>query len=318
MVDLVALRALLAVDETGSVAAAAATTGYTPSAVSQQIKRMERELGVTLLDRVGRGVALTDPARRLVRHGREALRHLELAAAQLDGPDEAPRGTVRIAAFATAVRGLVAPLLADVPARWPDLVPELVEADPADAVALVASGQADLAVVHNWVGIALHRPDHVDGVPLGLDVADLLVHRDHPLAARPVVRPAELLGEAWASTPAGSICHAWFTLMFAGFERLPPVRYWSGEFATHVRLVAAGAAVALVPRLGRGALPPEVVAVPVTDPVPTRQIEVLWRATMAGSAPVRQVTARLRSLAAEPSFARDAAAGADAGQLRQA
>ncbi len=109
----------------------------------------------------------------------------------------------------------------------------------------------------------------------------MLVHRDHPLAARRSLTPEQLLDERWAVTPAGTICHAWFVQMFAGFSRVPDVRYWTPEFATHVSLVAAGAAVALVPRLGRGRLPDSVIAVPVHDPVPTRQVLMVTRSTMA-------------------------------------
>src|SRR3954468_17960355 len=98
MIDLVALRSLLALDAHGTVSAAAAATGYTPSAVSQQIKRMERDLGVGLLDRVGRGVVLTEQGRLLVEHGHGILRHLEAAMSGLQTEDGVPRGPVRIVA----------------------------------------------------------------------------------------------------------------------------------------------------------------------------------------------------------------------------
>jgi DNA-binding transcriptional LysR family regulator len=66
MIDLVALQSLLRIAELGTVGAAADSLGYTPSAVSQQVKRLERELGVGLLERVGRGVVLTERGRQLV------------------------------------------------------------------------------------------------------------------------------------------------------------------------------------------------------------------------------------------------------------
>lgn len=91
------------------------------------------------------------------------------------------------------------------------------------------------------------------------------------------------------STPVGSICHGWFTYMFAGFAAPPRVRFWAWEFASQQRLVAEGVAVALVPRLGRGPLPAEIVAVPVNDPVPTWVIEVLWRESMSASPRLRHV-----------------------------
>lgn len=296
MIDLVALRSLLALDAHGTVSAAASATGYTPSAVSQQIKRMERELGVDLLARVGRGVVLTERGRLLVRHGEEILRHLESAMSGLQAEDVVARGPVRVAAFSTAVRGLVAPLLAELATATPELVPELLERDPPEAIELLAGGQVDVAIVHTWVGVPLYRPVTLCGESAGEDVADLLVHRDHRLAGLERVRPADLLDEPWASTPVGSICHGWFTYMFAGFPAPPRVRFWSWEFASQIRLVAEGVALALVPRLGRGPLPPEVVAVPVVDPVPTRVIEVLWRESMSASPAVREIRARLAAM----------------------
>lgn len=296
MIDLVALRSLLALDTYGTVSAAASATGYTPSAVSQQIKRMERELDVVLLDRVGRGVVLTEQGRLLVQHGHGIVRHLEAAMSGLQSEEAGARGAIRIVAFSTAVRGLVAPLVADLATSSPEVIPELVEKDPPDAVEMLAAGQADLAIVHNWIGVPLHRPEHLCSSELGRDVADLLLHSDHRLAGASRVTPADLLAEPWASTPVGSICHGWFGYMFAGFPNPPAVRFWSWEFASQTRLVAEGVAVALVPRLGRGPLPAEVVAVPLTDPVPTRVIEVLWRESMSASPTLRHVRERLRVL----------------------
>src|SRR3954447_25655150 len=77
MIDLAALASLRAVDAHGSVVAAADALGFTPSAVSQQVKRLEKQTGVPLLERVGRGVMLTDHARHLVDAGGRLLADLE-------------------------------------------------------------------------------------------------------------------------------------------------------------------------------------------------------------------------------------------------
>ncbi|MCE0538494.1 LysR family transcriptional regulator [Kineosporia rhizophila] len=301
MMDLVALRSLIAVEVHGTVAAAAAAGGYTPSAVSQQIKRLEKELGTVLLERVGRGVVLTGEGRNLVRHGHGILRQVEAATAGLGGDRGEPVGPLQVVAFSTAVRGLVAPLLADLARTSPDLVPEVFEQEPREAVETVATGQADVGLVHHWVGVPLHSPDFVARQLVGFDTADLLVHAGHPLARAGRVTPADLVDEPWASTPVGTICHGWFLYMFAGFARPPRVRFWFSEFASQVQLVAQGQAVALVPRLGRGALPPEVVAVEVSGPVPTRVIELIWRDSMSASPAVRHVLDRCSALFAPMS-----------------
>jgi DNA-binding transcriptional LysR family regulator len=283
MIDLVALQSLMGIADQGTVGGAAEALGYTPSAVSQQVKRLERDLGLDLLERVGRGVVLTEQGRQLVTEGRHLLDQLEAVESRLDSSAGKLHGTIRMAAHATAVRGLVAPALAALGTTAPDLDITLVERDPPEAVDLVVTGQVDLAVVHNWVGVPLHVPSGLDVREIGEDVADVLVNIANPLARRRALTPERLLDQRWAVTPVGTICHAWFVHMFAGFSRAPDVRYWAPEFGSQVALVEAGTAVALVPRLGRGDLPASVVAVPVRDPVPTRQLLVVTRATMASS-----------------------------------
>jgi DNA-binding transcriptional LysR family regulator len=298
VIDLVALQSLTAVAARGTVGAAAEALGYTPSAVSQQIKRLERDLGLDLLERVGRGVVLTEQARLLVTEGGRLLEDVEAVESRLHSSAGRLQGSVRMVAHATAIRGIVAPMLGGLSATAPDITVSLVERDPADGVDLLMSGQVDLAVVHNWVGVPLHVPTGVVVRPIGEDHADLLVRRSDRLARRPSVTARELLDETWASTPVGTICHAWFRQMFAGFTRSPDVSYWAPEFSSHIALVEAGVAVALVPRLGRGALPAQVVAVPVRDPVPTRQILVLCRATMASSPVLQHISDELARVAA--------------------
>src|SRR4051794_32594771 len=207
MIDLLALRALVAVDDHGTVAAAAEATGYTPSAISQQIKRLEREADVAVLERVGRRVALTEQGRALVEDGRRLFSQLEELESRLHQRRAVPSGLVRVAAFPTAVRGLLAPMLAELAERTPRLQVRLTEREPAEAVTLVASGQLDLAVVHTWDGVPLHVPANVEVAPLGSDVADILLPDDHPLAGRRAVTPADLLDQPWASTHEGTICH---------------------------------------------------------------------------------------------------------------
>jgi DNA-binding transcriptional LysR family regulator len=297
MIDPIGVRSLVAIDAAGSVGAAAAALGYTPSAVSQQVKRLERELGVPLLERVGRGVLLTAHGKQVVDDGQLMLAQLERMQSQVHATGGEPRGPLRLAAFATAMRGVAAPLVSALTVTAREVSVTLVEKDPAEAVDLVAVGQADLAVVHNWVGVPLHLPSHLESEDIGTDVADLLVHREHRLAHRRRVTPADLIEERWACTPVGTICHEWFNHMFAGFASPPKVSYWSPEYATHIELVQQGVAVALVPRMGRGPLPGDVRSVPVAEPVPTRRIQAVWRATMANSPSIRLLRHQLRDLA---------------------
>lgn len=293
MIDLAALTSLRAVDTHGSVVAAADALGFTPSAVSQQVKRLERQTGVPLLERVGRGVILTDHGRHLVDAGGRLLADLEQVEATLHQRAETVSGHLRLTAFSTAMRGLVAPVVRDLRAAHPDLAVTLTEREPWDTVDLVASGQSDLGVIHRWGDVPITVPDHLTSTLVAHDVADVVVHRDHRLAGRERVAPRDLVDEGWVATPEGTICRQWLTRMYAGTGRLPRIAHTAMEFDSHLALVRAELGIALVPRLGRQPLGPDLVAVPAHDPEPTRDVIAVHRRSMTDSPAVRAVLAGL-------------------------
>lgn len=297
MIDLVALRSLNAIGVHGSVVGAAQALGYSPSAISQQIKRLEKHFGVPVLEKFGRGIMLTEHGRRLAEQGASLLADIEHLESGIQGSGGKPVGAVRISAHSTACRGLLAPMLAKLEAAGSVVTVTFVENDPWDSIDLVATGQVDLAVVHNWNTVPLRIPAHVETMDLSLDVADVLVHRDHQLAGRRSVTPKDLVDERWVSTMAGSICHDWLVRMFADIGAEPHIPFYDSEFATHIALVEQGVAVGLLPRLGRPVLPGSVVAVPVVDPVPTRNIQLIWRRTMGQSPAIRHLVTVLESIA---------------------
>jgi DNA-binding transcriptional LysR family regulator len=292
MLDLGRLRALHAVSVHGTVGAAAAALGYTPSAVSQQIAKLERETRTTLLEREGRGVRLTDEARQLAATAQQLLSIVEEAEVRLEERRGEPAGRLSIACFASASRGLMPHVLADLARRHPDLDARLHEVDPHLSVDLVARGAIDLAVAHDWDIAPLPTPPGVEQAVIGDDMCDVLVPAGHSLAAADSVRREDLKDERWITQPPGTVCHDWLlrTLRAAGCE--PLIAHQAEENHTQVALVAAGLGIALVPRLGRGTLPPQVVAVRLA-PVPTRRLHALWR---TGAARRPAITETVRTL----------------------
>lgn len=276
MLDLQRLRALHAVSVHGTVGAAAAALGYTPSAVSQQIAKLERETRTVLLERQGRGVRLTEQAHHLAAAAQELLSIVERAETELEERRGLPAGRLTVAAFASAARGLLPGVLADLARRHPALDTRLSEVDPHLSIGLVAKGAVDLAVVHDWDIAPLPTPEGVDQAMIGDDECSLLVPAGHPFAGRAAVRREELKGERWICQPPGRVCHDWLlrTLRAAGCE--PDIVHQAEENPTLVALVAAGLGVSLIPRLGRGALPDGVVEIAL-DPVPVRRLYALWR-----------------------------------------
>ena len=295
MIDLDALVSLRAVSAHGSVVAAAEALGYTPSAVSQQVKRLERQVGVALLERVGRGVVLTGPGRRLTDDGARVLAEVERLETGLCRGDGAVAGRLRFSTFSTAVRGLVAPALGALREAHPDLEVAVREEEPWRTLELVAAGHTDLGLVHQWGDVPLDVPDGLVSTAVLHDEADVIVREDHPLADRDRLTPADLRDEAWVATPPGTICRQWLNRMYVGTGRTPRIAHVSLEYQSHLALVSHGLGIALVPRLGRGRLGDGLVAVPADDPRPTRAVVAVHRSSLAGSSAVAAVVTSLPS-----------------------
>jgi molybdate transport repressor ModE-like protein len=287
MIDLAALSALRAIAHRGSVAGAADALGFTPSAVSQQVKRLERQTGVPLLERVGRGVMLTGHGRYLVEHGERLLTAVEEVESGLRRQASAVSGRVRLTAFSTAMRGLVAPIVGKLRTTQPGLEVVLTEREPWETIDLVATGQTDLGVVHRWGDVPLTMPDHLVADVVGLDVADVILGRDHPLAMHARLTPADLVDEAWIATPEHTICRQWLHRMYVGTGHVPKIAHECMEFESQLALVRAGLGIALVPRLGRSTLDADVVAIPAKEPESTREIVVVRRRSMVDSPAIR-------------------------------
>lgn len=292
MLNLERLRVLHAVATTGSVRGAAETLHVTTSAVSQQLARLEREVGQRLLERHGRGIRLTDAAALLAEHAGTLLAQVEAVEADLARHRGAVAGPVTIAAFATAARGLLPGALRALRADHPDLTARLAEQEPDDAVLALCHGDVDVAVVQDWSDAPLPLPDGLARQPLLDDAFDVALPAGHRLADRAAVTLTELADEDWISWTAGQICHDWLTHALRGHGVLPRVAHTASEHPTQLALVAAGLGAAVVPRLGRGAVPEDVVFVAL-QPVPHRQVYALWR---TGSSRRPAIGAAVRAL----------------------
>src|SRR5690242_10185596 len=130
MLDLRRLRLLRELEERGTIAAVADALQFTPSAVSQQLAALERETGVKLLERAGRGVRLTDPALVLVEHARRLLDEVARAEADLAAAVGAVTGRARIASFQSAALRIALPAIAELAREAPELTCELVGGEP--------------------------------------------------------------------------------------------------------------------------------------------------------------------------------------------
>jgi DNA-binding transcriptional LysR family regulator len=289
MIEVGALRALCAVATTGTIARAAQDLDFTPSAVSQQVKRLERQVGVPLLATAGRGVVLTPAGQALVDTAADVFESLERSTeAARSVADGRPRGVLRVAAFSTAIRGLLAPRLPALASRCPELSLTITERDPDQAVHAVTAGAAELAIIHDADGLSPPVPESLTQRHIHTDVGDVVMHRSHRLAAMRTVSGRDLAGHAWATSPPGTVCHQWFQRLLAGQPGQPDVRHLIDDFATQLALVGTGEVIALIPRLARPPLGDSLVVRSV-DPPPVRQVSAVWRRSADASPAIRAV-----------------------------
>jgi DNA-binding transcriptional LysR family regulator len=286
MMDLERLRVLHAVHLAGSVVGAARALHVTTSAISQQMARLEREVGQRLTERHGRGIRLTEAAALLAREAGDLLAHAEQVEARLAAHRGTVAGTLSIAAFATAARGLLPAALCDLRSRYPDLSVSLAEQEPHQAIPALRRGDLDIAVVQEWPDTPLAIPDGLARRDLLEDAFDVALPAGHPLAGRDSIAIKELADDEWISWSTGQICHDWLVHTLRAGGAQPRVRHTASEHSTQLALVAAGLGAAVIPRLGREPAPASVRLVPI-DPSPVRRIYALWRASTAPRPTIR-------------------------------
>ncbi|MFF6904613.1 LysR family transcriptional regulator [Streptomyces sp. NPDC012389] len=246
--DVKKLRILRTLRDRGTVTATAEALLMTPSAVSQQLTNLAKQLGVELLEPQGRRVRLTDAAHLVLRHAEAVFAQLERADAELTGYLRGEAGEVRIGAFSTAVPALVVPavrLLRAEDRPGPDV--RVREAEAAQAYELLTAGEVDLAL-----SLAAHAPTARDPrfslFPLLADPLDVALPAAHPLAGAPALRLADLAADRWIFGGSGP----WSEITTAACEAagfVPEQAHSAAGWTAILALVEAGMGIALVPRM---------------------------------------------------------------------
>ena len=300
MLDLRRLRLLRELNERGTIAAVADALQFTPSAVSQQLAILEREAGVTLLERAGRGVRLTDPALVLVEHAEALLERTALAEAELAAVAGSVTGRARVAGFQSVILRLALPAMRALARDAPRLRCELVESEPEEALPALALGDVDLVLGDEWH----HQPRPL---PVGLERIDLLSDRvllvlpaRHGAARRHrrAVPLAELANEAWTT---GHPRMGWEEVTqrvcrrHGGFD--PDIRHRTNDANIGLALVASGLAVAMVPELALPERHPGIALREIEEATVTRAIFAATRATDAARPSIQALVSSVRDAA---------------------
>ncbi|MFG3662150.1 LysR family transcriptional regulator [Streptomyces sp. NPDC047706] len=294
MLSLDRLRTLDALARHGSVSGAAEGLHITTSAVSQQLAKLEREVGQQLLAKHGRGVRLTDAGRLLAQHASRILSQVALAQSDLEAQRGQVAGELRLSAFPTAARGLFPTALAALRTAHPALRLRTCELEPERGIHGVVRGDLDLAVVLDWYNKPMALPDGLVKASILDDPADVAMPEGHPLAGRDEVDLGEFAEDEWITWGQGEFCHEWlmFTLRSRGVE--PILGHRAAETHTQLALVAAGLGVCICPLLGRHPMPAGVVTVPLKQRV-RRHVYVVWRADADRRPSIRAAVAALRA-----------------------
>ncbi|MER7895693.1 LysR family transcriptional regulator [Streptomyces sp. NPDC096046] len=254
MIDLRRLHVLRAVAHYGTVTAAARALHFTPSAASQQIRQLARDLGVDLLEPQGRGVRLTPAAESLLAHADAIQARWDQAELDLRADHGAPSGVLRVTGFPVAVSVLLAPMAARLGERHPRLDVRITEVGVPKSFDLLFEGETDLAVVETTP----HNPPlsdaRFDQRPLLDDPFDLVVPEGHGLAGRARVDLAEAAREAWIAPVEDSPCRPRVLSACGAAGFTPDIVHHALDWNVCAHLVAHRLGVALIPRLAH--LPP--------------------------------------------------------------
>lgn len=318
MIDVPRLLVLRTAAARGSMAAAARVLKITPSAVSQQVAALERQVGVPLVERRTTGITLTAPGRRLVAAADTIAAELAKAERHLADIAAGDRGSLAVATFASAGQRLLPQAVSALAADRPHAEVKVMEAEPYAAVPMVRRGEADLAVVYHF---STPRPpddwgvgDALRYVPLRRDPVRVVLPAGHRLAHHATVRLADLADEPWVQgwAEVGEMLDHYAAV--AGFR--PRVACYASDYLFMQSVVAAGMGVALVPTVALAAAPggdtparPEVpaagtgtlgglVALPV-DPTPIRYVGAVHPTDRWHSPLVEELLTRLRATVAD-------------------
>ena len=302
MLDLRRLRLLHELHTRGTIAAVAEALRFTPSAVSQQLAVLEREAGVPLLERAGRGVRLTDPALVLVGHAEALLERAARAEAELAASATTVAGRGRVAAFQSVALRVALPAMHALARDAPGLWCELVEAEPEEALPALGLGDIDLVLADEWQGRPHPRPAGTVSRVLHREPVRLVLHDRHPAALRhPEAVPlAELAGETWTTGHTGT---AWEVMLtqacreLGGFE--PAIRHRTNDSVLSLGIVAEGFAVTMLPDLVGAAGRAGVVVRDAAEGPLHRTIVAVTRSADEARPSVRALLAAVRAAGAD-------------------
>ncbi|MGY1551328.1 LysR family transcriptional regulator [Microbacterium sp. A588] len=297
--DLRTLRIVRAFAETGSITGAARSLGLSQPAVSQHIQRAEARLGMQITVRSGRSMTLSEVGRKLSNIAGDVLASVDSCLAQLRDIADLKAGKIAISGFSSASSTIVPPMLTALRRIAPGVAVTYTEAEPSDALAGVADGTIDLAIVCNYpldpldpVLLASHRIRTID---LFIDPIYAIFPSDHPLASENIVELADLEDDEWITGCPRCRAHVVHASRAVGFE--PRVTMETDNFNAVLSMVASGLGVSALPKLAisSAAVPPGV-AINRINPSESRVISLAFAEEATAVPAIRAALSAFKSV----------------------
>ncbi|MDH6707550.1 DNA-binding transcriptional LysR family regulator [Kitasatospora sp. MAA19] len=274
------LLILRRIADAGSVAGASRALGHTPSAVSQQLGRLEREVGVPLVDRTGGRAELTAAGRLLAGHGDRIGQALQDAARDLRALGGAAAGPVAIGVPPPAITFFATTAVHVLARTHPDLAPRLVESDRQDGLRALRLGELDLLVIEDDQQEPTPLPNGVEASVMVEDAYRLVVPHDWPAPTD----AAHLSARPWIGAPAGSPRQLAFQRLAAQHGIAPSVEHTARYRFAVYSMLAARLGAAILPAHAAALIGPGAGTV-TTLPVPGTYLVRLLRRTGPWGAP---------------------------------
>jgi LysR family transcriptional regulator, hydrogen peroxide-inducible genes activator len=241
------LRYVLAVAETGNITRAAARCFVAQPSLSQQLAKLEGELGHKLFHRLGRRAVPTEAGRVFIERARRILLEVDNAAKEVRDDPKLGR-TIVVGAIPTLAPYLLPPLLARCRTELPNLQVYTREGFRADLVEAVVRGELDFALV------SLPLKDHRLSIePIFTEPLLLAVSHRHRLATQPAVTPGDLAAETFIMLGDGSTLTTHIERFCGEYDFVPRLGYRCAQLATLKALVSLGLGVAILPQVTRHA-----------------------------------------------------------------
>ncbi|PRB70307.1 LysR family transcriptional regulator [Arthrobacter sp. MYb213] len=247
VLDVKRLQILLAVVEGGSVTAAADELFYTPSGVSQQLRKLEEEVGQPLLQRHARGMIPTDAGHVLANHARSILQQMDAAVADLGQLAGLNSGSLSLGTFPTLGSSFMPLVISRFRKMYPSIKLDVRSTRLQELMALLSKGEISLGLLWEYEWLRLNRKDF-ELTTLFTEPTVLVVGVEHPLAQREEVDMADTAREQWIvranEHPVAELLER--TCNSAGFS--PKISFQANDYQEAQAMVSVGLGIALAPK----------------------------------------------------------------------